>query len=92
MRRTRRLFRALEDVVNQTSARQLIRTPHSINDPAFAALVVQTYRSLHGSPREFTAGGAWCLAPCSSCAALVLALRRTLIPAVFALIRTWRGA
>ena len=51
------LFRALEETVNQTSNRQLIRTPHNINDPEFAALVVQTFRSLHGSAPRRAAGG-----------------------------------
>ena len=53
----RALFHALEATVNQTASRQLIRTPHNINDPEFAALVVQTFRSLHGAPRQ-AAGGA----------------------------------
>ena len=53
----RALFQALETTVNQTSTRQLIRTPHNINDPEFAALVVETFRSLHGSPRARAAGG-----------------------------------
>ncbi len=52
------LFRALEETVNQTTSRQLIRTPHNINDPEFAQLAVQTFRSLHGSPRTRAAGGA----------------------------------
>ncbi|MEM1298326.1 MAG: ABC transporter permease [Pseudomonadota bacterium] len=51
------LFRALEETVSQTSSRQLIRTPHNINDPEFAELVVQTFRSLHGTPRARAAGG-----------------------------------
>ncbi|MEM7742711.1 MAG: ABC transporter permease [Pseudomonadota bacterium] len=51
------LFGALEETVNQTSARQLVRTPHNINDPEFAALVIQTFRSLHGTPRVRAAGG-----------------------------------
>ena len=50
------LFAALEATVNQTSARQLIRTPHNINDPAFADLVVQTFRSLHGGASRQAAG------------------------------------
>ncbi len=41
------LFKALEDTVNRTSARQLIRVPHNINDPAFAELLAKTYRSFH---------------------------------------------
>ncbi|MEM9098459.1 MAG: ABC transporter permease [Pseudomonadota bacterium] len=52
----RALFAALRQTVNETSNRQLISTPHNINDPEFAALVVQTFRSLHGSPRARAAG------------------------------------
>ena len=50
------LFRALEETVRQTSNRQLIRTPHNINDPEFAQTVVQTFRSLHGSPARKAVG------------------------------------
>ncbi|MEO0388401.1 MAG: ABC transporter permease [Pseudomonadota bacterium] len=50
------LFRALEETVIQTSARQLIRTPLNINDPAFADLVVAAFRSLHGSARRSAKG------------------------------------
>ncbi|MFW6076764.1 MAG: Tm-1-like ATP-binding domain-containing protein, partial [Hyphomicrobiales bacterium] len=42
------LFQALDQTVRQTGARQLIRVPHNVNDPAFAAAVVDTFRSLHG--------------------------------------------
>lgn len=52
----RALFQALEATVNQTSTRHLIRTPHNINDPEFAALVVQTFRSLHGTAPRSAAG------------------------------------
>ncbi|MEM9972505.1 MAG: Tm-1-like ATP-binding domain-containing protein, partial [Pseudomonadota bacterium] len=52
----RALFTALRKTVNETSNRQLISTPHNNNDPEFAALVVQTFRSLHGSPRARAAG------------------------------------
>ncbi len=45
------LFRALEATVRQTSARQLIRLPHNVNDPEFSAEVVKAYRELHGSGR-----------------------------------------
>ncbi len=45
------LFNTLEATVRQTSTRQLIRVPHHINDPAFAAEVVKAFRSLHGTPR-----------------------------------------
>ncbi|MEZ5934631.1 MAG: ABC transporter permease [Alphaproteobacteria bacterium] len=42
------LFTALEQTVRKTSTRQLIRLPHHINDPEFAAAVVDAFRSLHG--------------------------------------------
>ena len=41
------LFRALEATVRQTAARQLIRVPHNINDPAFSDLIVKTFRSFY---------------------------------------------
>lgn len=44
----RALFDALEATVRQTANRQLIRLPHHINDPAFAAAVVAAFRALHG--------------------------------------------
>jgi uncharacterized protein (UPF0261 family) len=44
----RALFEALEATVRQTASRQLIRLPHHINDPAFAAAVVAAFRTLHG--------------------------------------------
>lgn len=57
----RALFAALEATVQQTGSRQLIRVPHNINDPAFADLVVQTFRALHGSrsraANDRTSGG-----------------------------------
>ena len=53
----RALFQALRQTVNETSNRQLIATPHNINDPEFAELVVQTFRALHGTPRARAAGG-----------------------------------
>jgi uncharacterized protein (UPF0261 family) len=43
------LFRALEETVRQSGSKQLVRMPHNINDPEFAALVVSTFRSLHGA-------------------------------------------
>ncbi|MEP0520560.1 MAG: ABC transporter permease [Hyphomicrobiales bacterium] len=47
------LFDALESTVRQTSTRQLVRVPHNINDPEFAELVVQTFRSFHSvRPRK----------------------------------------
>ncbi|MEM7496507.1 MAG: ABC transporter permease [Pseudomonadota bacterium] len=51
------LFKALEETVNQTATRQLIRTPHNINDPEFADLVVQTFRQFHGKRPARAAGG-----------------------------------
>lgn len=42
------LFDALEATVRQTAARQLIRIPHHINDPEFAAAIIAAFRSLHG--------------------------------------------
>ncbi|WP_366556142.1 ABC transporter permease [Aquibaculum sediminis] len=47
----RALFAALERTVHQTATRQLIRVPHNINDPAFAAEVVAAFRALHGGGR-----------------------------------------
>jgi uncharacterized protein (UPF0261 family) len=44
----RALFEALEAEVRQTPARQIIRLPQNINDPAFAAAVVAAFRNLHG--------------------------------------------
>jgi len=45
------LFSALEGEVRQTAARQLIRLPHHINAPEFAAEVVAAFRALHGGGR-----------------------------------------
>ncbi|MDD1525952.1 ABC transporter permease [Bradyrhizobium sp. WBOS7] len=42
------LFRALERDVRQTGNRQLIRVPHNINDPDFAAAIVSAFRTLFG--------------------------------------------
>ena len=42
------LFAALEETVRQTSARQLVRVPHNINDPEFAAQVVSAFRGFFG--------------------------------------------
>jgi len=42
------LFAALEATVRQTATRRLVRLPHNINDPAFAAAVVEAFRSFHG--------------------------------------------
>ena len=51
------LFSALEKTVRQTGTRQLIRVPHNINDPAFADLIVQTFRGFYSTPRRSTTGG-----------------------------------
>jgi uncharacterized protein (UPF0261 family)/ABC-type branched-subunit amino acid transport system ATPase component len=45
------LFRALEQTVRQTANRQLMRVRRHINDPEFSAIVVQTFRALHGETR-----------------------------------------
>ncbi|WP_432816701.1 ABC transporter permease [Sulfitobacter sp. JB4-11] len=50
------LFKALEETVRQTAARQLIRVPQNINDPEFAERVVQTFHSFHATTRRKTAG------------------------------------
>jgi uncharacterized protein (UPF0261 family) len=54
------LFQALEQTVRQTPTRQLIRCPHHINDPAFAAALVREFRALHAGRRRerAKAGGA----------------------------------
>ena len=41
------LFESIEKTVTQTSQRQVMRVPHNINDPAFADLLVKTFRSLN---------------------------------------------
>jgi uncharacterized protein (UPF0261 family)/ABC-type branched-subunit amino acid transport system ATPase component len=40
------LFATLERVVRQSPSRQLIRLPHNINDPPFAAALVQNFREI----------------------------------------------
>ena len=45
------LFAALERTVRQTAARQLIRLPHNVNDPEFAAAAVAAFRALRGGGR-----------------------------------------
>ena len=45
---TKALFDALTATVRQTTTRQLIRVPHHINDPEFAATIVGAFRALHG--------------------------------------------
>ncbi|MDE0698149.1 MAG: ABC transporter permease [Boseongicola sp.] len=51
------LFNALEDAVRQNSSRHLLRVPHNINDPEFAALVVSEFRNLHGEAPRVAAQG-----------------------------------
>ena len=48
----RALFEALERTVRQTAARRLIRRPENVNDPAFAATLVDAFRTLHGAPTK----------------------------------------
>jgi uncharacterized protein (UPF0261 family) len=45
------LFRAIEATLRPGPNRQLVRLPHHINDPAFAAAVVTAFRQLHGADR-----------------------------------------
>ncbi len=51
------LFQALEQTVRTGPNRQLIRLPVHINDPAFAAALVQQFRALHAGRRRERAGG-----------------------------------
>jgi uncharacterized protein (UPF0261 family)/ABC-type branched-subunit amino acid transport system ATPase component len=51
------LFQALEQTVRTSPSRQLIRLPLHINDAAFAAALVQQFRSLHAGRRRERAGG-----------------------------------
>jgi uncharacterized protein (UPF0261 family)/ABC-type branched-subunit amino acid transport system ATPase component len=51
------LFQALEQTVRRTQTRQLIRLPHHINDPAFAAALAREFRALHAGRRRERAGG-----------------------------------
>lgn len=46
------LFQALEQTVRPSANRQLIRLPHHINDPAFAAALAQQFRALHAGRRR----------------------------------------
>lgn len=50
------LFQALEQTVRKSANRQLIRLPLHINDPAFAAALVQQFRALHAGRRRERAG------------------------------------
>jgi uncharacterized protein (UPF0261 family)/ABC-type branched-subunit amino acid transport system ATPase component len=45
------LFKALEQTVRGTPSRQLVRLPYHINDPQFAAALVEAFRALHGNGR-----------------------------------------
>jgi len=45
------LFRAIETTLRPGPNRRLVRLPHNINDPAFAASVVDEFRRLHGIQR-----------------------------------------
>jgi uncharacterized protein (UPF0261 family) len=40
------LFAALEETVKQTNRRQLIRLPYNINDPEFAAVVIEVFQDI----------------------------------------------
>jgi uncharacterized protein (UPF0261 family) len=40
------LFEALEKTVRQTPRRRLLRLPHNVNDPEFAAALVQNFREI----------------------------------------------
>jgi uncharacterized protein (UPF0261 family) len=42
------LFKALEQTVRQSANRQLVRVRRNINEPEFAAAVVEAFRALHG--------------------------------------------
>lgn len=44
------LFAALEETVEQTNRRQLIRRPEHINDPGFATALVETFRAALAEP------------------------------------------
>jgi uncharacterized protein (UPF0261 family)/ABC-type branched-subunit amino acid transport system ATPase component len=45
------LFRAIETRLRPSPNRRLIRLPNNINDPAFAAAVVEEFQRLHGAQR-----------------------------------------
>ena len=40
------LYQALEETVRTAPNRQIVRVPHHINDPAFAAAIVAAFRDL----------------------------------------------
>ncbi len=45
------LYAAIVETMRQTASRQLIRVPHHINAPEFAAALVAAFRNLHGDGR-----------------------------------------
>ena len=45
------LFNAIEQTVRQTASRQIIKLPHHINAPEFAAALVASFNALHVSNR-----------------------------------------
>jgi uncharacterized protein (UPF0261 family) len=51
------LFAAIEATVHVTPNRQVIRLPHNINDPEFAAALVAAFREVNGArPRRTRTG------------------------------------
>lgn len=50
------LFSTITETVRVTTNRQIIRLPHHINDPAFAAALVQHFRALHQSRSRGASG------------------------------------
>jgi uncharacterized protein (UPF0261 family)/ABC-type branched-subunit amino acid transport system ATPase component len=50
------LYAALTETVRQTASRQLIRVPHHVNAPEFAAALVGAFRNLHGDGRARSRG------------------------------------
>ncbi|MCW5693657.1 MAG: ABC transporter permease [Pseudolabrys sp.] len=50
------LFNAITETVRATATRQIIRLPHHINDPAFAAALAQHFRALHQSRARGASG------------------------------------
>ena len=46
------LFRALETTVRQTPRRRLIRLPHNVNDPEFAAALVKNFLEIVGEGKR----------------------------------------
>lgn len=50
------LFAALAETVRVTANRQIIRLPHHVNDPAFAAALAQHFRALHQSRSRGASG------------------------------------